>query len=166
MIRRIHDWNAYNSNGRKYDTRDFYRTYKKTWKKPVTEKKYREIIVDVINELIENKLMKYMLVKLPFRLGDIYVEDVKCGFTKKKTRVYKTDLVDWPKTLALWKSDESLRKKRVYVYLDLASFAKFRYKTTWKSATNTKYYDLIPKSDLKNRIFWELTMKEKHKNYG
>lgn len=161
MNRRINNRNAYKKEGHNYDTRDYFRAYRKKVKNPVTEKQYREIITDIFSDIIDNRLMKYMRVKLPARIGDIYIEDVKCGFKRTQGgKIWKQDLVDWQKTWALWKNEAELRKKRVYVYLDLASFARFKYRTYNQCFHNAKFYDLLPKSALKKRIFKELTMHE------
>ena len=157
------------SYGQCYDTRDYYRSFKKKHRDiDMGEVLFRKILVDLIQSVINDRLMKYERVAFPCKIGELYVEDVECGFVKRKDgSIMKRNLVDWPKTWEMHKHDPTLLKRHIYVYQDLKSYAKLRYRSNSEMfAFNVKWYDMLPCTDLADSIYHRLTLNDKNWKRG
>lgn len=142
-----------------YGCRDYYKYYKKHQKSDLPEKLFRLILEDIFEQLYAKYLSKYLRVKLPSKMGDIFIKKFEFKVYQRKDGSYtKRTPVDWPKTVDLWENDPEAYKDKVVVKHELPYYHHLFYKTYRQDFKNHQVFQLKTCRKLNKKIHQQMTL--------
>ena len=142
-----------------YGCRDYYKYYKKKTNKDLPEHLFRLVLEDVFEQLFREYLSKYLRVKLPSKMGELFVREFSYEVQQRKDgSYYKRTPVDWPKTLDLWESDPESFKNKVVVKHELPYYNYLFYKTYTQDFRNHQVFKLKTCRKLNKKIHQQMTL--------
>lgn len=139
--------------------RDSYKLYKAEVEKPQPIDTYLDI-AERFNEFIVDLLIDGQTVKLPERLGSLYIVG-----TKTKPRLDENGNVqglspNWKETYKLWNSNPKAKEDKVLVYHFNERTNGIRYKLHWEKkkvfVANKYFYSFVLSRTNKRRIHQEI----------
>lgn len=147
-----------------YDCRDYYRAFIKATKHRLPEKTFTKILHAIMKQLIDDYLMQYLDVKLPYKVGYFYIKKFKWEPIKLKSGKYKVNHpIRWNDTLELWEKDPQAKKDNVLLRYDFPYYNTLQWDYDKYCFTNRQFYEFQPSTKIIRRIYKELTCNDKFK---
>lgn len=148
-------WKITNSYGCRYYYQ--YHIHKRNKKFP--EALFRQILIDIMEQLIDDYLLKYLRVKLPYRMGELFIKQYDPKVKQLPNGKYVKNVpVNWRKTLEFWESDSEAYEKRILVHNDIPSYHRIIYETKNGSFHNHHMFKLHICRELNRKIYNKLTL--------
>jgi hypothetical protein len=136
-----------------YGTKDAYRwsIKNKLIDKAMTEKDFRKII-NVLNQSLQDRLMKGLDAKFPEGMGGIGVRKFNAFVSLEGDKIKTNMAVDWASTLKLWYEDKEAFCNKTLVRCDTKEKFKFVYAMKKANYKNKIYYEFTPTRSLKLKL--------------
>lgn len=122
-----------------YRVRDYYNHYKKNHNTSLTESEYSAILSDIFQTMIDDCLLNFVPICLPYKLGVISVGEYKPNVTFENGKYKYNGPVDWKKTLDLWDEDPESRADKRIIYTPFKKILYIKYTKEKSSFKNQMY---------------------------
>ncbi len=118
-IKRIHGKRNFKITN-SYGCRDYYKYFKRKRKSNIPEALFHKILEAAIDQIFEQYLALYLRVKLPSKMGELFIKQFEFEIEQRSNGVYfKRTPVDWGKTIWLWEVDPEAYAQRAVVKHEL-----------------------------------------------
>ena len=145
-----------------YGCRHYYRYHIHKRNKKLPEVLFRKVLIDIFEQLVDTYLMKYLRIKLPFRMGEVFIKQYDAKVKQRPDGSYTKNLpVNWKKTVDFWESDSEAYKNRIRVYNDIPKYHRIIYETRRGSFNNHQLFKLHVCRSLNRKIYNQLTLNKK-----
>lgn len=144
-----------NYRGKRYDVRDIYRLWRKTFKKKgIPDESTFSKIIKFASEQILEKVLNFEKVYIPGPLGMIMIFERET----QKTGKNKFGYVNWKATKELW--DAAPENKGMLIFYDIAKYHYAKFVPVKRSVKKLRMYTMVIKSAFHKRVFHEITLNE------
>lgn len=124
-----------------------------------TEKARKDFyaVIQQVDKLILERLFKGDIIKLPYRMGKLYIErkEITPQLVNGKY-VYNSGKPNWAETFKLWNEDPEARKQKIFVRYTNNIVYRFKYSKLRRGYKNQLFYNFVahrnPKVSLSEKI--------------
>lgn len=104
----------------------------------IKKKEYRDILMDINNEVMDLIISEGFEFRLPYRLGTLRIRKKKIKYRFKEDGTLDTQnlKVDWKSTNDLWNKDEEAKKNKTVVFHTNAHTNKYLLGFFWSKRTS------------------------------
>jgi len=163
QVQKLNDKRNFKINN-SYGCRYYYQHHIHKRKKKFPEYLFRQILMDIMEQLIENYLLKYLRVKFPYRMGEIFIKQYDAKVKQLPNGKYVKNVpVNWKKTLEFWQDDKEAYDNRILVYNDIPSYHRVIYETKRGCFHNHYLFKLHICRNLNRKIYNKLTLNKNFK---
>lgn len=149
-----------------WDLKNYYRYFKKKRKSQIGEKQFGDIFRACMTWLVDNCLCERIRIKLPHRVGEIWVNEFVAKKVKNKEGKYVTkNPIDWGNTNKLWAVDEEARNDKILIRFDDYTHCYPMYKCPRGYVKNGSVYRMRFKSRMCKVLYDKILYNKRYKFY-